>query len=118
LDLLYQRPGAFDTARPIKQWRAHWPENHEQLLHRFEATQGTSKGTKQFIQVLMLYRDYDPGTVMQAVDVALSSGVSSFQAVRHLLISSGKETPPEKLQTWPSLPQADTSVYSQLGGAL
>ena len=118
LDLLYQRPGAFDTARPIKQWRAQWPENHEQLLNRFEATQGTSKGTKQFIQVLMLYRDHDPGTVKQAVDVALSSGVSSFQAVRHLLISSGEETPPEKLQTWPSLPQADTSVYSQLGGAL
>lgn len=116
LDLLYQRPGAFDTARPIKQWRAQWPQNHERLLHRLEAAQGTSKGTKEFIQVLMLYRDYDPVTVEQAVDVALSSGVSSFQAVRHLLISPVEETTPDTLQDWPSLPQADTSVYSQLEG--
>lgn len=116
LDLLYQRPGAFATARPIKQWRSEWPKNHEQLLSRLVSAQGISKGTKDFVQVLMLYREYDPETVKDAVELALESGVSSGQAVRHLLQPPEAELNPERLKAWPSFPRADISVYSSLGG--
>jgi transposase len=118
LDLLHQRPGAFATARPIKQWRPLWPESFERLLKRFETVQGRSKGIKEFIEVLMLYREFDPEAVERAVELALSSGVSSVQAVRHLLMAPSLETKMERLEAWPRFPQADTSVYARLGGVL
>lgn len=116
LDLLHARPGAFDTARPIKQWRPQWPENHERLLKRLVAAQGPSKGTKDFIEVLMLYRDVDPAAVEEAVELALLSGVNSGEAVKHLVKPPAAEPEPGKLRTWPSFPQPDISVYTSLGG--
>ncbi len=118
LDLLHKRPGAFATARPIKQWRSHWPENHERLLRRLEQAQGASKGTKDFIEVLMLYRKHDPEVVREAIDRALLAGVSSAEAVKHLIGSREPEEVPESLQTWPSFPEADISGYSRLGGVV
>jgi len=32
LPLLEQRPGAFDYARPMRQWRKDWPESYHQML--------------------------------------------------------------------------------------
>lgn len=116
LDLLYQRPAAFATARPIKQWRAEWPKNHERLLSRLTSAQGVNKGTKDFVQVLMFYREYNPETVTKAIELALESGVSSSQAVRHLLQPPETETAPGRLKSWPTFSQADISVYSSLGG--
>ena len=57
LELLQQRPGAFETARPIKEWRRKWPHVLDQLLLRFIETHGETDGTRDFISVLMLYRD-------------------------------------------------------------
>ncbi len=74
LELLHKRPGAFDTAKPIKQWRPQWPDNHQRLLRRLEKAQGSSKGIKDFIEILMLYRDFDTATVSESVEMALISG--------------------------------------------
>ncbi len=116
LELLHQRPGAFATARPIKQWRSIWPQNHERLLERLTTAQGTSKGTREFIEVLMLYRDHTPAEIDGAIEKALASGVSSGEAVKHLAKAPAMEFVPAGLQSWPSLPQADISIYSKLGG--
>ena len=118
LILLHMRPGAFDTARPIKEWRSQWPESHETLLQRLRTAQGTSKGTKAYIEVLMLYQEFDHGTVKEAVELAVNAGVSSVQAIRHLIHSAVPEAGPEKLEQWPSFAPPDISVYSQLGGVL
>ncbi len=48
LDLIYRKPGAFENARPILQWRSTWPECLEQLLRRFTESQGDTKGIKDF----------------------------------------------------------------------
>ena len=32
LPLLEQRPGAFDYAAPMKQWRKEWPQSYHQCL--------------------------------------------------------------------------------------
>jgi hypothetical protein len=88
------------------------------LLERFKAAQGSSNGIKDFIEVLMLNRDFAPEAVEQAVEAALSCGVSSAEAVRHLLMPPAAERVPDKLQAWPSLPEADISVYTQLGGVV
>ncbi|MGB5157243.1 MAG: hypothetical protein WBN77_07375, partial [Desulfobacterales bacterium] len=35
LELIKQRPQAFHSARPIRQWRNHWPDCLERLLELF-----------------------------------------------------------------------------------
>ncbi|MBW2649310.1 MAG: hypothetical protein JRC53_05810 [Deltaproteobacteria bacterium] len=87
LELISQRPQAFESARPIRQWRKVWPECLEQLLGRFCEKQGQTKGTKDFINILMLFKEHKKEDVISAVEETLSAGVSSSEAVEHVLIS-------------------------------
>lgn len=117
LDLLQQRPMAFNSARPIRQWKESWPESLHLLLERFRKSQGETKGVKDFISVLMLYRKYKVSEVNAAVELAVESGISNSEGVRHILIYAGESgQKAEPLSNWPSLPAPDISVYGQLGG--
>jgi len=117
LELLKQRPLAFHSARAIRQWRLSWPSSLSALLERFCFAQGETKGIKDFITVLMFYRDYDAGEVEAAVELALEHNLSSSDGVRHLLVCAhGIETSIMPLTSWGSLPVPDISVYGQLGG--
>jgi hypothetical protein len=117
LDLIQQRPTAFNSARPIRQWRRSWPSSLHALLERFCLSQGETKGIKDFIAVLMFYRDYKAGEIEAAVDLAMEHNISSSDGVRHLLTyANGTEKSIEPLPSWDSLPAPDISVYGQLGG--
>jgi transposase len=118
LDLIYRRPQAFDSARPIRQWRPHWPPCLEALLERFRQKQGDTKGTKEFIAVLMLFKTYRPDDVIGAAEAALSANVSSSEAVIHLLKNAQNEAEERiaPLDSWLRLPPADVSIYDQIGG--
>jgi hypothetical protein len=120
LELIAQRPQAFESARVIRQWRANWPFCLERLLDKFCQKQGHTKGIKDFISVLMLYKDHAARDIDSAVETALSSGAGSSQAVKHILIN--KEGDGDQsfsaLDNWQSLPPPDVSVYGQIGGAL
>jgi hypothetical protein len=116
LDLLHQRPGAFDSARPIKEWRKNWPESLERLRDKFVAGHGETDGTRDFIQVLMLYREHRAEAVEAAVDLAVQNGVSCSAGVKHLLLPSNGAGTCEPLRGWPSTEPANVSVYAQLGG--
>jgi len=120
LELISQRPQAFESARPIRQWRKVWPECLEQILVRFCEKQGHTRGTKDFINVLMLFKEHKKENVISAVEEALSAGVSSSETVEHILISriAPVEYSPVPLNNWETLPPPDVSVYSQIGGAL
>ena len=85
LDLLQQRPGAFDTARPLKSLRQTWSKAFEELLKRFRTTHGISRGTRDFIGVLKLYREHDAGDVEAAVELAVESNLSDLAGVKQLL---------------------------------
>ena len=120
LELIQQRPQAFESARPIRQWRESWPVCLEKLLDRFCHKQGHTRGIKDFISVLMLYKDHAAGDIESAVDKALSARVSTSQTVEHILKRSqahddGSFAP---LSHWQILPLPDISVYDQIGGAL
>lgn len=118
LELLAQRPQAFESARPIRQWRAKWPASLEKLLERFCKAQGPSNGIKEFIGVLMLFGDHGGKEVIKAVEAAVAAGVSSKEAVEHLLRTdkeAGRGGSPKPLDNWKTLPPADVSVYSQIG---
>jgi transposase len=119
LELLSRRPRAFADARPIRQWRAHWPQSLEQLLERFSEHQGTTRGTKDFIEVLLLFQEHDESRVIQAVEKAVSARVSTSAAVAHLLGEDRDGAKPSfrPLASWPRLSAPDCSVYSRIGGA-
>jgi transposase len=116
LELLQQRPQAFDSARPIRQWRKRWPASLEHLLAKFQETHGVTDGIKDFISVLMLLREHKADQVYAAVDLALENRIGSSSGVKHLLLHSDpKETIPP-LPDWPATVPADVSIYGQLGG--
>ena len=118
LELLRQRPQAFAGARPIRQWRTAWPPSLEKLLERFCEAQGENHGIKDFIGVLILFREHEEKNVFEAVEAAVRAGVSSREAVEHLLLGSGRGehgSRPASLDAWPTFPPPDVSVYSRLG---
>jgi hypothetical protein len=117
LDLIEQRPMAFNSARPIRQWRKSWSQSLNTLLERFCRAQGETNGIKDFIAVLMSYRDYATGEVEAAVELAIENHISASEGVRHLLVYAGDVyTTIAPLASWPSLPPPDIAVYGQLGG--
>jgi transposase len=118
LDILQRKPGAFDTARVIRQWRVTWPEDLERLLSRFRESQGETKGIKDFITVLMLYRQHDPREVETAVSLALGYGLHHSAGVKQILLQTAPEETFRPLEDWPVTLVHDVSVYAQLGGVL
>jgi len=120
LELIAQRPQAFESARVIKQWRPNWPFCLERLLDKFCQKQGHTKGVKDFISVLILYKDHAAEDIESAVETALSSGAGSSQAVKHILIHKecDRDQSFSALGKWQTFPPPDVSVYGQIGGAL
>jgi transposase len=119
LELIQQRPQAFESARPIRQWRRSWPLCLERLLRRFCKKQGHTNGIKDFISVLMLYKDHAANDIQSAVEKALSANAGSSQAVKYILIESQDQSPPiVPLDNWQTLPPPDISIYQQIGGAI
>lgn len=116
LEILRQRPQAFDSARPIKQWRVKWPSCFEKLLERLCKRQGRNHGIKEFLSVLLLYRKHSGEEIKAAVELALEAGVSSCEGVKHVLCHTGPETTIAPLEQWASFPAPDVSVYTQLQG--
>jgi hypothetical protein len=86
LPLLAQRPGAFEHALPLRQWRKTWPPLYEQLLadlrqrHRAE-----THAVREFIQILHLHRTHPAELVAQAIAKALAEGVAHQEGVTFCL---------------------------------
>jgi transposase len=85
LDVLEQRVGAFEAARPIRSWRSSWPEQYERMLEGLRRRHGESGGTREFVRILKLHQDAPAARVHAAVAEALSLQTYSLEAVRHLL---------------------------------
>jgi len=82
LPLLERKPGSLDHARPLADWRL--PEAFAVLRRRLEARR--PDGTREYIRVLLLLRDYPLGRVSRAVEQALRWTAPTADAVRQLLI--------------------------------
>ncbi len=82
LPLLEQRPGAFEHAKPLRQWRGQWPPVYEQLLARLQVTGPDGPGVREFVQILSLHRDYPATLVEQAITQALGHGCAHREGVR------------------------------------
>jgi transposase len=127
LTLIHQRIGAFETARPIRQWRAHWPAEYETLLSELRRRLGDNRGTREFVEVLQLHGSYSAERIEEAVRQALELHSPGFEAVKHLLVSQespGWQYPPLESYLIPGITDrpiapTDLSRYDQLleGGA-
>jgi transposase len=118
LELLRQRPGAFDAARPIREWRKSWPEVFEMFLARLRQAKGESAAIKEFVAVLMLVKEHGQGEVADVVTSALKAGGLSADSIRQMLLLRRQGPVAEPLVNWPVTEPADVSVYAQLGEAI
>lgn len=82
LPLLEQRPGAFEHARPLRQWRAHWAPVYEQLLAQLQASRAEADAIPEFVRILKLHREHSAELIAEAVTVALGRGCAHLDGVR------------------------------------
>jgi len=128
LELIAQRVQAFDSARPIRQWRKGWSLEYEIMLKALRRRLGDNKGTRDFVRILQLHQDHPSHKVEQAVKEALDYQCYSFDGVKHLLLAKDwhgfeiQSLPPESIPgiTDRDVASVDVSRYNGLlaGGAL
>lgn len=117
LELLKRRPMAFNSARAVRQERKNWSTSLQALLERFCQSQGQTKGIKDFIEVLMLYRDYPSAEIEASIELAIEKNINHSAGLRHILAYTAEQIPQcQPLACWSALPAVDISVYGQLGG--
>jgi transposase len=82
LPLLKQRPGAFEHADAIRQWRVDWPPVYETFFAGLKRRFDTSEAVRQFVDILSLNRDHPSDQVVAALSQALEAGMVNADAVR------------------------------------
>jgi hypothetical protein len=82
LPLLAQRPGAFEYAKPLRQWRTTWPSVYEQALSQLRKEWPEGRGVREFIQILQLHTQYEASLIEQAISQALVYGCVHYEGVR------------------------------------
>ena len=85
----------------------------------FIQKQGDTKGVKDFIGVLMLYKDHDAQKIETAIEKALVANTGSSDAVKHILLNTDERALQfGSLDSWQRFTPPDVSVYQQIGGAI
>ena len=82
LPLLVQRPGAFDHAKPIREWQRAWPLCYKRLLLRLREQWPEGRGVREFVQILQLHSEQEATLVEAAIEQALSIGCIHADGVR------------------------------------
>lgn len=85
LSLLEQRPGAFDYAKPLKQWRAGWPPVYHHMLANLKEKWPEGRGVQEFIRILQLHQHYADPLMARAIEQALSYGCVHLDGVLYCL---------------------------------
>ena len=127
LPLLEQRPGAFEHARPLRQWRETWPPVYEELLTQLRERWPEGRGVREFVQVLKLHRQHPAEQIAAAITEALAHGCAHVDGVKlclHQLQHPEAPANPLDLTAYPALAAVgnqppDLRRYDQLlgGGA-
>ncbi len=122
LPLLEQRPGAFDYAKPMRQWRQGWPESYHRMLRILRESWPEGRGVQEFVRILKLHQEYPAPVVQEAIEQALAYGCVHLDGVLHCLhqvIAPEAPTPPEDTALAAHLPDVgnqpiDLSRYELL----
>jgi len=107
LSLVEQRPGAFEHAQPMRQWRAEWPPAYAALLDALRTQSETeSQAIRTFTEILQLHQSYEADLVATAIEQALQEGLPHPTGVRfclNRLLDPAPLTSPLDLSTKPEL---------------
>jgi transposase len=122
LSLLEQRPGAFEHALPIRQWRKRWPAAYTQLLRGLQESKPDGRGVREFISILKLHQTHPAEMVEKAVETAVHSRMMGLDGVLYhiqRLSSPSLATEPLDLCHIPQLANIgcqpiDLQMYNQL----
>ena len=83
LALLERKPGGFDHARPLEDWKL--PACFRDLRRRLEA-EHEGEGTREYIKVLRLLEKHSPKELARAVELGLRCGATSRDAITQFLM--------------------------------
>ena len=122
LNLLEQRPGAFEYAKPVRRWRENWPKEYEELLAAMRSRWPDGRGVREFISILKLHQNYPAQQVEQAVHQALALGATHLAGVQFCLkqiLNPSSSISPLDMNLHPGLAQVgnqpvDLRQYDQL----
>jgi transposase len=106
LPLLLQRPGAFDHAKPIRQWQRSWPLVYKRLLLRLRQQWPEGRGVREFVRILQLHADHQAALIERAIEQALSIGcihADGVQLCLHHLLHPEPPSPALDLSDHPYL---------------
>lgn len=129
LHVLEQRPGAWEQAKPIQEWRQSWPEVYDRYLAALRRRLATPQATREFVRILQLHQDYPEAIIAQALEEALSGHCYSADGVKQLVLrltepptptmplpESQRHFPDVEQVLWPELEQFDR-LLGHPGGA-
>jgi hypothetical protein len=86
LPLLERRPGAWDHAKPIQEWRQNWPKVYDRYLIALQEHLTASQATREFVRILRLHEDYSEAIITQALEKALECHCYSMDGVKQLVM--------------------------------
>ncbi len=115
LSLLEQRPGAFDYAKPLKQWRANWPQSYHRMLSDLREKWPEGRGVQEFIRILQLHQHYEAPLVEQAIEQALSYDCVHLDGVMYCLHQVMEATAPPVNVVAPRLDLSDRPALDAIG---
>ena len=125
LSLLVQRPGAFEHAKPLRQWRNTWPDAYETLYQQMCKAAPQGEGLREFLRILALHEVHTSTDIEQAIKMVLACGRANYDSVKlclhglkhpDLVISVLSPTLQPHLPTleWAGIQSADLQRYDQL----
>jgi hypothetical protein len=82
LGLLEQRPGAFEYALPVRQWRQKWTPEYEKMLDLLRKAKPDGSGVREFVAILKLHHNHPAEVVNRAVKQALDLGAAHLDGVQ------------------------------------
>jgi len=86
LKLVGERPGAFEHALPLRQWRQQWPSAYETLLATLrQQHDNESSAIRTFVQILTLHQSYESALIEAAITQALQEKLTTPAGVRFCL---------------------------------
>ncbi|MEZ4865675.1 MAG: IS21 family transposase [Caldilineaceae bacterium] len=106
LPLLQQRPGAFEYAKPLRQWRSQWPPVYETLVAHLRQQWPDGRGVREFVTILQLHQHHPADLVEQAITEALAHHCAHADGVRlclNQLLTPAPATITLDLQSRPQL---------------
>jgi hypothetical protein len=84
--LLEQRPGAWDQAKPIQQWKQTWPAVYDRYLAALRERLPEAQATREFVQILRLHADHPEPIIAQALEQALVWHCYTAAGVKQLVL--------------------------------